>query len=85
MADVEIWKPSPLPSVHFTPAVEDAHVKGPSVIDCPYCNVGVSTPALDRHWPPVHSVKLPSFSRLADLGGEIVRHNVDVNELGPKL
>ena len=32
---LEIENPSPLASVHFMPAVDEAHVKGPSVIDWP--------------------------------------------------
>ena len=32
---LEIENPSPLASVHFMPPVDEAHVKGPSVIDWP--------------------------------------------------
>ncbi len=42
-------------------------------------------PALERHETPVHSVSVPSAPSVTDLGGETVRHNVDVMALGPKL
>lgn len=84
MPEVEIWNPSPLETtVHFTPAVDDAQVKGPTLIVCPYCSVGVFSPAFPRHWPPVHAVNAPSGVRVADLGGEIVSQNAWVSELGP--
>ena len=35
VAELEMRKPSPFASVHFMPAVDDAQVKGPSVIDWP--------------------------------------------------
>jgi hypothetical protein len=35
VAALEIRKPSPLATVHFTPAVDDEQVNGPSVIDWP--------------------------------------------------
>ena len=77
--------PSPFPSVHFMPDVDDAHVKGPSAIDCPYWSVGVFSPELDRHCMPVHSASVLSVLSVTDLAGENVRHRVDVIELGPKL
>ena len=84
MPDVEIKNPSPLETiVHFTPAVDDAQVKGPTLNVCPYCSVGVFTPAFPRHWPPVHSVNVPPGVSVADLGGEIVSQNAWVNALGP--
>jgi hypothetical protein len=35
VAVLEMRKPSPLASVHFMPALDEAHVNGPSVIDWP--------------------------------------------------
>ena len=35
VAPLEMRKPSPLARVHFIPAVDDAQVKGPRVIDWP--------------------------------------------------
>jgi hypothetical protein len=35
MALLEMRNPSPLASVHLTPAVDEAQVKGPRVIDWP--------------------------------------------------
>jgi hypothetical protein len=35
VAELEMRKPSPFARVHFMPAVEDAQVKGPRVIDWP--------------------------------------------------
>lgn len=84
-AVLEIRKPSPFPSVHLMPAVDEAHVKGPRVIDRPYPSVGVFSPALERHWSPVHSVSEPVVLSVTDLGGEMVRHSAEVMALGPKL
>jgi hypothetical protein len=84
-AVLEIWKPSPLPSVQLMPVVDEAHVNGPRVIDMPYPRVGVFSPALERHWSPVHSVSEPAVFSVTDLGGEMVRHSAEVMALGPRL
>ena len=84
MPDVLIRKPLPLPSVHRMPVVDEAHVKGPRVIVCPYCKVGVPSAPFERHCVPVHVVTVLSVLRTADWGGEYVRHKVWVIELEPK-
>jgi hypothetical protein len=35
VAELDMRKPSPLATAHFTPAVDDEQVNGPSVIDWP--------------------------------------------------
>jgi hypothetical protein len=77
--------PFPLASVHFTPAMDDPQLKGPSWIEVPYWRVGVLSPAFERHWAPAHSTKAPSVPNFTDLGGDSVRQSVPVNELPPKL
>jgi hypothetical protein len=71
--------------VHVTPAVDDVHVNGPRVIDCPYCSVGVPSPAFERHCWPVHSVNVLSVLSVTDAAGENVRQKADVMALGPRL
>ncbi len=85
MPAVAIMNPFPLPSLHVTPAGDEAHVNGPRVIVCPYCNVGVPSPGFERHCWPVHLVTVPSVFRTADCAGENVRHKVCVIMLEPKL
>ena len=85
MPDVAIVNPLPLARVHFMPAVEDAQVKGPSVMVCPYCRVGVFSPGFERHCWPVHLVTVLSVLRTADCAGEKVRHSVWVIMLEPRL
>jgi hypothetical protein len=85
MPDVEMRNPFPFPSVHAMPAVDEAQVKGPSVIVCPYPNVGVPNAPLERHCWPVHLVTLLSVLRTADCGGMNVRHSVCVIMPEPKL
>src|SRR6202000_3255176 len=65
---LEIKNPSPLASVHLMPAVDEAQVNGPRVIDWPEANVGVFSPALDRPFSPVHSLSVLSVIRVTDLG-----------------
>jgi hypothetical protein len=82
---VAIMKPFPLPSLQVTPAGDEPHVNGPSVIVCPYCNVGVPSPGFERHCWPVHLVTVPSVFRTADCAGENVKHEVCVIMPDPKL
>lgn len=69
-------KPLPLARVHFIPAVRDRQVKRPRVMDVPYARVGVLAPALERHFPPVHSFNVLSAPRVTDRAGTYVRHSV---------
>jgi hypothetical protein len=85
IALLEIENPSPLASVHFMPAVDEAQVNGPSVIDWPYASVGVFSPALERQLTPVHSLSVLSVMRVTDFGGEMVRQSVLVMALEPRL
>jgi hypothetical protein len=82
---LEITNPSPLASVHLMPAVDEAQVNGPRVIDWPYASVGVFSPALERHVSPVHSFSVLSVIRVTDFGGESVRQSVLVMALEPRL
>jgi hypothetical protein len=77
--------PSPFPRRQVTPVLDDEQVNGPRVTDCPYCKVGVPSPAFPRHDTPVHRASVPSGLSVTDLGGEIVRQEADVVELGPRL
>lgn len=85
VAVLEMRKPSPFARAHLIPALDDPQTNGLRVIDWPYPRVGVFSPALERHWTPVHSVRLPSFISVTDFGGVMVRHSVEVIALGPKF
>ncbi len=81
----EMANPAPSASVQRMEVVVDTQVNGPRVIAIRYASVGVFTPALERHCVPVHTATLPSGVRVADRGGERVRHMVWLMELDPKL
>jgi hypothetical protein len=40
---------------------------------------------LARHWALLHSARVLSGFKVTECGGEMVKHSVDVRELGPKL
>jgi hypothetical protein len=45
----------------------------------------VFSPAFERHWTPVHSVRVPPVLNVTDFGGEMVRHSVEVMAVEPTL
>jgi hypothetical protein len=82
MARVVISNPWPLVTVHDIPVADDWQRKGPAPVADPAGNRGVSSPALPRHFSPVHFVKVPSTLIVTDRGGAKVSQKTCRNE-GP--